>query len=128
MAIEMLALFIPIIAIVLGVAIAIVAIVTSHRERVKRAELRHRERLAAIEKGVDLPPDPPEVEGAKKGSTLKSGLIGLLVGIVLYFALYHVVNEDIALFGLIPAAVGIASLIAHFVESRSNGKGLAGKP
>lgn len=117
---ESLAVMVPIIAIVFGVGVAIVTIVTAHREKVKRAELRHRERLAAIEKGMELPPEPPELAG-KKGSSLRSGLTGLFVGIVLYFALDRVAEEDVALFGLIPAAIGIANLIAYFVESRKNG-------
>jgi hypothetical protein len=50
MAIEQMALLIPILGIVLGVGVAIVAIIASHREKQKRAELRHRERIAAIEK------------------------------------------------------------------------------
>jgi uncharacterized protein DUF6249 len=115
------ALMIPIVGIVFGVAVAIVTIVTGHREKVKRAELRHRERIAAIEKGIELPPDPPELETGKKATSLRSGLTGLFVGIVLYYALDRVAGDDVALFGLIPAAVGIANLIAHFVESRKNG-------
>ena len=123
MEIEIVAVMIPIFAIVFGVAVAIVAIVTAHREKIKRADTRHRERLAAIEKGIELPPELSEPEGRKKGGLLRSGLIGLFVGIVLYFALDRVASEDIALFGLIPAAIGIANLIAYFVESRKNGNG-----
>ncbi len=44
--------------------------------------------------------------------------MGILVGIVLYFALDRVADDDVALFGLIPAAVGAANLIAWLVESR----------
>jgi hypothetical protein len=123
MDIEQMALLIPILGVVLGVAVAIIAIVASHREKLKRAEQRHRERIAAIEKGVDLPFDPePEAE-PRRGSPLKSGLIGLLVGIVLYFALREVADEDVALFGLLPAAFGIANLVSYFVEARKNGNG-----
>jgi hypothetical protein len=117
------ALMIPIFGIVFGVGVAIVTIVTGHREKVNRAELRHRERIAAMEKGIELPPELPEPETGKKGTSLRSGLTGLFVGIVLYFALDAVAADDIALFGLIPAAVGIAYLIAYFVESRKNGNG-----
>lgn len=125
MDIEQMALMIPILGIVLGVSVAIVAIITSHREKQKRAELRHRERIAAIEKGMEIPPDPePDVE-VRKGGSLKSGLAGLFLGIVLYFALRQVADEDVALFGLIPAAFGVASLISYFVESRRNGNGAA---
>jgi cadmium resistance protein CadD (predicted permease) len=122
MDIEQMALLIPILMIVLGVAVAIVAIVASHREKQKRIELRHRERLAAIEKGIELAPDPDPEGEPKKGSSLKSGLSGLLIGVVLYFALDRVASEDIALFGLIPAAFGIANLAGWFVESRRNSR------
>jgi Domain of unknown function (DUF6249) len=123
MDIEQMALLIPILAVVLGVGVAVVVIVTSHREKQKRAELRHRERIAAIEKGMEIPPDPePDVE-VRKGGSLKSGLAGLFLGIVLYFALRQVADDDVALFGLIPAAFGVASLISYFVESRRNGNG-----
>ena len=124
MAIELLALFIPIITIVLGVAIAIVWIVTAHRQKVQRFEMRHRERMAAIDKGLDLPADPVEPETVKKTGGLRSGLAGLLVGIVLYLALRAVADEDVALFGLIPAAVGLANMVSYFIEDRrkSNGR------
>ena len=119
MGIEHMALLIPILGIVMGVGIAIIAILTAHREKQKRVELRHRERLAAIEKGVELAPDPEPDAGVKKASSLKSGLSGVFIGAVLYFALYRVVDEDVALFALIPAALGIATLISYFVESRT---------
>ena len=118
MDIEQMALLIPILGIVLGVGVAVVAIITSHREKQKRTELRHRERLAAIEKGIELPLDPDPEVPSKKGNSLKSGLINLFLGAVLYFAIREVTDDDVALFGLIPAAIGVGSLISYFVESR----------
>ncbi len=112
-------LMIPLFGIVFGVGIAIVAIIASHRERTQRAEQRHRERLAAIEKGLEIPPDPVEAEnGSRKGSGLRAGVTMVLVGSVLYFALSQVADEDIALFALIPAAVGVANLVFYFLEGR----------
>lgn len=116
--VELLALLIPIIGIILGVTIAIVAIVTGHRQKLQRNDMRHKERLAAIEKGLEIPPEPVEPENGRKSGALRSGLIGLFVGIVLYFALREVAGSDVALFGLIPAAVGIANLLAWFLEGR----------
>ena len=52
---------IPIFGIVFGVGVAIVSIVVNHREKVKRAELRHRERIVALEKG--LAQGAPETAG-----------------------------------------------------------------
>jgi hypothetical protein len=118
---EHMELMIPILAIVLGVAVAIVSIVASHREKQKRFELRHRERLAAIEKGIELPLDPDPLADGKKSNPLKSALTGVFVGIVLYFALREVADPDIALFGLVPAAFGVAGFISYFVELRRNG-------
>ena len=118
---EHMELMIPILAIVLGVAVAIITIVASHREKQKRVELRHRERLAAIEKGIELPLDPDPLADGKRANPLKSGLTGLFIGIVLYFALRAVADPDVALFGLVPAAFGVAGLISYFVESRKNG-------
>jgi uncharacterized membrane protein HdeD (DUF308 family) len=118
MAVELLALFIPIIGIILGVTIAIVAIITGHRQKLQRNDMRHKERLAAIEKGLEIPPEPVEPQNGKKSGTLRSGFIGLFVGIVLYFALREVADSDVALFGLIPAAVGIANLLTYFLEGR----------
>ena len=120
----MVALFIPLFGIVFGILVAIVAIVTQHRQKIQRAELRHKERLAAIDKGLELPPDAGDPEDAGKRSrsgSLRSGLIGLCVGIVLYFALDRVAGEEVALFGLIPAAIGLANLIFYFIEGRKAG-------
>jgi hypothetical protein len=127
MDIEVLALMIPISMIVLGVAVALVVIVTAHRRRVLRNELRHKERMAALEKGMELPPDPAEADtGGKTGGGLRSGIGGILVGMVLYLALRAVVDEDVALFGLIPAALGVASFVSYIVEARRNGGGSRG--
>ena len=124
MEVEQMALMIPLLGIVLGVTVAIVAIVASHREKVSRAELRHRERIAALEKGIELPPDPPEPEVDRKIGSLKSGIMGVLLGILLYFAIREVADASVALFGLIPAAIGVANLVSYFVEARKkNGNG-----
>ena len=81
MAVELLALFIPIIGIVLGVTIAIVAIITGHRQKLQRNDMRHKERLAAIEKGLEIPPDPVEPQNGQKSGPLRSGFTGLFGGV-----------------------------------------------
>jgi len=121
MDVDVVAVLIPIFGIVFGIGVAVVAIISKHREKLQRTELRHKERLVAIEKGLELPPEfeEPDGNGKRAGAgSLRSGLIGLFVGGVLYFALDAVADEDVALFGLIPAAVGLANLIFYFVETR----------
>lgn len=120
----MVALFIPLFGIVFGVGVAMLAIMTTHREKTQRVELRHKERLAAMEKGLELPPeleDPGNGGKRSRSGSLRSGLIGVGVGIVLYFALDGLAGDDIALFGLIPAAVGLANLIFYVIEGRKAG-------
>jgi len=81
------------------------------------AELRHRERLAALEKGTELPPDPVE-SPRDPATTLRRGLIGVFVGIALYVALAAVVDGEIALFALIPAAYGFANLVSYLIDRK----------
>ncbi len=114
----LLALFIPILGIIMGVLIAIAVIFAAHRQKMQRNDMRHKERMAALEKGLEIPPEPVESDNGSKVSTLRTGLTGLLVGIVLYFALDAVAGSEVALFGLIPAAIGLANLIFYFVEAR----------
>lgn len=119
MDVQSIAVFIPIVAIVFGIGIAAIAIIAEHQRKLKRYELRHRERLAAMEKGLEMPPELADADDREKKSTgLRSGMTGVAVGIVLYFALREVAGSDVALFGLIPAAVGIAQLVYYFIEGR----------
>lgn len=120
------AIMIPIVAIVFGCGIPIVAIVTNYRRRKHLFELYHQERMAAISKGMDLPPLPEDlvVEGERprirtpRDSLLK-GLIWLFVGLGIVAALYGLEGEREAMLGLIPAGVGLAHLIYYFVEGRN---------
>ena len=41
----------------------------------------------------------------------RNGVMLLLIGIILFFALDQLVPERISLFGLIPAAIGVANLL-----------------
>lgn len=119
MDVEAIAVLIPVFGIIFGIGIAAVAIVARHREELQRNELRHRERLAAIEKGIELPPEPAVDNGSSKSrNQLRSGLISLFVGAILFIALREMVGNDIALFGLIPAGVGVANLLFYFIDSR----------
>ena len=121
---EVLALMIPIISIIMGLGIPIVAIITDYAKRRKVYELHHKERLAAIDKGIELPPLPIELFGAgPKGRPryLLRGLIWLFVGLGTLVALAGITRseaEKIWLLGFIPIGVGLAYLIYYFVEGK----------
>jgi hypothetical protein len=98
----------------LALAIPIVAIWTGHQRRIREVEARHRERLAAIEKGLPIPPDDPVVPPVRTGSPLLRGLVWLGVGLAL---VYGDVNWQLSRIGWIPAAIGAAYLIFYTIES-----------
>jgi hypothetical protein len=92
----------------------------------------HRERLAAIEKGIELPPLEQEVQRTRwnvQRFLLWLGCLDIAVGIGLFILLSVMMSfppnkftEDlprgIQYVGVIPVGMGIAHLIAYFVEIR----------
>ena len=114
---EIIGVFIPIIAIVMGIGIGMLSIWTEHKRKSQLLEQFHRERLAALEKGVTLPEldrrlvELDEREPPTAAKAFRNGLMMLLIGIILFFGLDALIGERVSLFGLIPAAVGIANLV-----------------
>lgn len=117
--VEILGVMIPIIAIIFGLSIPIVAMIVDYRKRRRLIELHHAERMAAIERGMELPPFPVEVLGSARKrpqSTLLPGLIWLFVGIGLFFGLGSIVGDDVSRLGAIPVGVGVAYLLYYAIE------------
>lgn len=111
---------IPIVAIVMGIGLAMISVVNGYRQRRTLIELHHRERLTAIEKGVEVPAPPEGLLDVRKPSphaALLRGLVWLFVGIGLLFALPHI-DTDLRYVGLIPGGVGLAYLIFYFAVGR----------
>jgi len=110
----------------------------------KVRELRSQERLAAIEKGLPVPPEEPTAEDkafematgltgaprtpnpARRIANLRTGgiiCISIGIGLVLSFAmLTHVVGERLILcgaaVGLIPLAIGVGLLIDMGIQRK----------
>jgi hypothetical protein len=115
-----------------AVAIALVAY-AGYREwlRHQRRTLIHRERLAAIEKGIDLPPLEQEQKRSSwnvQRTLLLAGLIWLSVGICVYVTLSAVIaspaNEKLEIprgvqwIGLGLAAIGVSHLLVYMTGKR----------
>ena len=125
-----LALFIPIIAIVMGIGNGMLSIYLNYRKRREFFALYHQERMAAIEKGIELPTLPEDFfQGEGKPSrtpghrTLLSGLILVFLGLALLIALHFtkVMTEaggDLSLWALLPVGVGAACLVYYFTVGR----------
>jgi len=110
---------IPISAIVMGIGIGMLGLWTEHKRKSQLLEQLHRERMAAIEKGIELPPMSLDVNAnanTEKSSSpnpakvLRGGVFMLSLGIVLFFALQTVGASAAAVFGLVPATLGLANL------------------
>lgn len=97
-----------------------------------RRMMVHRERLAAIEKGIELPPLEQEVQRSRwnvQRFLLWFGCLDIAVGvgvcIVLSIMMSYPPNkfteelpQGIQYVGLILVGMGIAHLVAYFVETR----------
>lgn len=115
--------FIPIVAIIMGISVAIVSIWSEHKRKAQLLEQNHRERMQAIEKGIELPPLPANLVGMSNGpstasaaKSLRSGIMLVLIGVLLFFGIGVAGGKEGAIFGLIPAAVGIANLVYAAIQ------------
>jgi hypothetical protein len=122
--------FIPIVAIVFGIGIGMIAIVVNHRQRALRMELRHKERLVAMDKGLELPPelqDPALDPATTRPRHLLRGLIWTFAGIALAAMLYNLAGDEEAWIGGIPLSVGLGYLVFYFVEGRKESAASLGR-
>jgi len=113
------ALFIPIIAIIMTFLVPIMAFYFWYRVRM----LRSKERMLAIEKGIELPPEPvPAVKPATPLDSLRRGCVCLGIGVALIiFALVAGVFEWSMWFmcgGLISTFIGAALIIWYRIATR----------
>jgi hypothetical protein len=124
-------LWIPFLAIPLGIGAIVTLIVTLHRAKIRELDQRHRERMAAIEKGFDpgafgvsgRPETPPDVPTASSWGAarpprqyLLRGLIWLGVGLAFVFSSG---GGWPSLPGWVAAAVGGAYVVYYLLEGRS---------
>lgn len=118
---------IPIVAIVMGVGIGMLALWIDYRKKRDIFELHHKERMLAIERGMEVPPLPDallapdqreEGKSAVPSDYLRRGLLWLLVGLAVAIALALNTSIKMATWGLIPIAVGLAYLI-YFASDKS---------
>ena len=115
---------IPIVAIVMGIGIGMLSLLLDYRKKREMFAMHHQERMAAIEKGMEVPPLPAEFfqdhrRRAQRGpgDDLRRGLTLLFVGVAVTIALYGTLHRHY-LWGLVPAAIGVANLLYYFIEQR----------
>jgi hypothetical protein len=114
------AMLIPIISVTVSLGALIVWIVVWYRRRMHEVDCRHKERMAAIEKGLELPPEslPPPAQTLSRSRYLLRGLIWLGVGLAITFGGRDFLGAPLGGAGWVAIAVGAAYLIFYFVEGR----------
>src|SRR6185437_10792802 len=129
---ENIELWIPFLAIPLGIGMIITLMILVHRAKMRELDQRHRERMAAIEKGLD--PTYGTGTGTDGADTpraaapwiyerhqpryLLRGLVWLGVGLAFVFSAGSASGNWAALPGWIAAAVGGAYLVYYMMEGR----------
>lgn len=121
----MLSELVPLVAIMFGVgvplSIPIIWISLNYRKRRRLMELHHTERMAAIERGMEVPPLPLElIDGRsnRRHSSLLPGLVWFFVGLAMVAGSLSSGDDLPVVFGLVPLGIGIAYLIYYAVEGR----------
>jgi hypothetical protein len=130
--VPLMAMSIPIVAIVGGITAGIVRMM--HRQRA--FEMIQRERIAAIERGLDpdklaslqrpllyddhgVYTDPVMAAEHRRQGLLIGGIVTLFVGLAVAVFLYGIAgrhgDEPVWLVGMIPAAVGVALILCSFL-------------
>ena len=117
------AIAIPIVAIVFGLSLAMLRSWLDYKKKKEVFELHHRERMAAIEKGLEVPALPAELFAntmtpGKPRDPLRSGLIWTLVGAAISTAVY-LEDKDHWAWGLVPAAIGVANLLYYAITRKT---------
>lgn len=115
---EVMSMLIPIVAIIMGIGLVMFSIYVDFQRKREILNAVHRERMAAIEKGIELPPLPPEIfqskgrgRGRNPTRTLERGLVLMFVGVAIGVALWRT-GKEAAWWGLVPFGLGLAYVIS----------------
>ncbi len=112
---DVIAVLIPIIAVLGGVCIAIAAIIVAGRKK----ELDHKERLVAMEKGIALPEPEPEEKKPVHSSRRASGLVMFGIGLGVTIGLWTTPDAEHAWgWGLIPLLIGVGLIVASILDKK----------
>jgi hypothetical protein len=123
---DTLGIFIPIIAIVMSLSIPIVYMFIDYRRRRDLVEAHHKERMAAIERGMEIPALPESLfVPNRRPRHLLTGMIWFFVGVGVFISLGALDDYETGSLGFIPAGVGLAYLLYYLIEGRHERSGQA---
>lgn len=127
--VERMGVSIGLISVILGIGLGAFGIWADYRKRHELIQSIHRERMAALDKGLEPSPLPVELLSGQvskphsPGDYLKPGIIWLMVGLGLGIFLYlqKPAGTKFAV-GVIPTFVGLGYLLCHWMECRRGKK------
>lgn len=112
---------VAIVSIIFGTSFLIVvaALVLAYKSR----SIEHKERLAAIEKGIPLPDLCKGLPENRRHASLQRGIILLFVGVGLAVALYFTTGAGlrVAIWGLFVAFIGVGNLVWWAISRKLDG-------
>jgi hypothetical protein len=117
---------IPVVAIVGGISYAAYSMYLKVRRQRETLQMYHTERMAAIEKGIELPPLPPELlhdryyDAGYRGRYRRrnSGLTLVFVGVAVTVAMWQANGDNSFWWGLVIIAWGLGRLISDHLAAR----------
>ncbi len=108
------AISIPIIFVLGAIAVTITAMLLD----AGRKERKHKERLVAMEKGIELPEDPVKMSPPRYLAMRAWGLVFTFIGIALVIGITAAAGIKYGVWGLTQLSIGIALLIAAYLEKK----------
>ncbi len=111
---EVVAISIPIIFVLGAIAVTITAMLLD----AGRKERQHRERLLAMEKGIELPETPVKTSPPRYLAMRAWGLVFSLIGLALFIGITAEAGIRHGLWGLMPLSIGIALLVSANLEKK----------
>ncbi|MBN1163182.1 MAG: hypothetical protein JXB45_01250 [Candidatus Krumholzibacteriota bacterium] len=111
------AVIIPVTFLICAVAVIITVIIIN----AGRKELEHKEKILALEKGIELPPAVAKKKSPRYLSMRAWGFVFTCLGIALIIGISAESGLRHGLWGLLPTSLGVGLLIAAYLEKNESG-------
>jgi hypothetical protein len=111
---QVVAVSIPIVFVLGAIAVSITAMLLDS----SRKDREHKERMLAMEKGIELPEKPVKTSPPRYLAMRAWGLVFTFIGIALFTGIAAEAGIRHGMWGLMPLSIGVALLVAAYMEKR----------
>jgi len=109
---------IPVMFLVCGVAIAITAMIVNGNQK----ELKHRERILSMEKGIEPPKDIVKKKRPAYLTMRAWGMVFSFISLALLIGLIPEAGFRHGMWGLMPGGLGVGLLVAAYFEQKDSNR------